>query len=169
VTNTNPSGYTITGDLTLYKATPLYFYVKLVITCTPSYTLATRPETPFDYNLFPVSSTATTPTPISFFDSFGCNIPITFSCQYSSVACPSWIAIDASNHMTVNTNSSANIGNKTITINGTYGPLANGITYSVPSTSWELRVNQCIPSFTLTTQPEGINGNPFTFTLYEDI
>lgn len=71
--------------------------------------------------------------------------------------------------MTVNTNSSANIGNKTITINGTYGPLANGITYSVPSTSWELRVNQCIPSFTLTTQPEGINGNPFTFTLYEDI
>ena len=70
--------------------------------------------------------------------------------------------------MTVNTNSPANIGDKSVTINGTYGPLANGITYSVPSTSWVLRVNQCIPSFTLITQPEGISGNPFTFTIYQE-
>ena len=29
---TNPSGYNIIGDATLYNATPLYFYIKVVVT-----------------------------------------------------------------------------------------------------------------------------------------
>ena len=29
---TNPSGYTILGDTTSYHATPLYFYIKVVVT-----------------------------------------------------------------------------------------------------------------------------------------
>lgn len=32
---TNPSGYTILGDSTLYQATPLYFYIKVTTTVLP--------------------------------------------------------------------------------------------------------------------------------------
>jgi hypothetical protein len=68
--------------------------------------------------------------------------------------------------MTVNTNSPPNIQTWSVSINGSF--VVNGVIYFVPSTSWVLNVNPCMPSFTLTTQPEGTSLSPFTFTIYQD-
>ena len=65
---TDTVGYTITGDPTRYYVTPLYFYVKVVITgvptgvptCTPAFTQTSQPESPVNYTVYPVSSTLTT-------------------------------------------------------------------------------------------------------------
>ena len=95
----------------------------------------------------------TTTTPIFFTDSVGCGLVPTYSCQLSGAACPSWVAIDASNKITVNTNDPANIGLKSVTILGTYVSLL-GATLALPQTSWILNINECIPFFTMTTQPE---------------
>jgi hypothetical protein len=68
--------------------------------------------------------------------------------------------------MTVNTNSPPNIKTWSVSINGSF--VVNGVIYFVSSTSWVLNVNPCMPSFTLTTQPEGTSLSPFTFTIYQD-
>jgi hypothetical protein len=63
--------------------------------------------------------------------------------------------------MTVNTNNPANIGQYTTTIVAAYLD-SLGVTVTLPSTAWVLNVNECIPAFALTTQPE----SPVAYTVY---
>jgi hypothetical protein len=62
--------------------------------------------------------------------------------------------------MSVNTNNAANIGQKTVTIKASYVS-SSGSTVSLPDTLWVLNVNECIPAFTRTTQPE----SPIDYTV----
>ena len=52
----------------------------------------------------------TTLAAIVFTDSNSCGITPTYSCKIGVLACHFWININASNKITVNTNSPANIG-----------------------------------------------------------
>jgi hypothetical protein len=62
--------------------------------------------------------------------------------------------------MSVNTNDPANIGLKSVAIEGYYiSSLSAAV--PLPSTAWVLNVKECIPSFTLTTQPE----SPVDYTI----
>ena len=151
----------MTGDTTIYYVTPLYFYVTVVISCTPAFTLTTKPESPFIYRISPVSSTLTTKEEINFTDTNGCGITPTYSCKIGGVPCPSWININASNKMTVKTNSPANIGQYSVTIEASYVNLL-GVPVALPSTNWVLNVVYvCVPVFALTSQPE----SPFSYTV----
>jgi hypothetical protein len=75
--------------------------------------------------------------------------------------CPSWITIDTLNKMTVNTNDPANIGQKLVSIKASYVSQL-GTTVALPDTPWVLNVNECIPAFTRTTQPE----SPVNYSVY---
>ena len=86
-----------------------------VLECVPAFTATTQPESPVNYTVLPTSSTFTTIGAIQFYDTNACGIVPTYSCKLiSGSACPSWITINASNKMTVNTNNPANIGQQTI-------------------------------------------------------
>ena len=76
------------------------------------------------------------------------------------IVCPSWITINASNKITVNTNEISNIGQKLVNIQASYSQL--GSTVPLPDTPWVLNVKECIPAFTTTTQPE----SPVDYTVY---
>jgi hypothetical protein len=133
---------------------PTTWVLNVNVACLPSFTLASQPESPFFYTEYTISSTSTTTTAIQFTDSNGCGILPTYSCLLSSgAACPSWIAINALNQMTIDTNNPANIGQQTVNIQGSY-LLGNGVTYALTPTTWVLNVKECTPAFTLTSQPE---------------
>ena len=101
-------------------ALPSTTWVLNVQVCLPNFTLASQPESPVVYVVFPVSSTFTTLAAIEFTDSNSCGITPTYRCMISGSACPSWITINASNKITVNTNSPANIGQYSATIEASY-------------------------------------------------
>jgi hypothetical protein len=62
----------------------------------------------------------TTTVAIQFTDSNSCGFVPLYSCKIGGIACPSWITINASNKMTVNTNSPANAGQYSVTIEASY-------------------------------------------------
>ena len=112
--------------------------------CIPAFTLTSQPESPVDYTIKAVSSTFTTLSAIKFTDSKGCGIVPTFSCMIGGLVCPTWITIDGSNKMSVNTKDSANIGKFTVIIQGTYLSYL-GATTPLPQIAWVLNVVNGIP------------------------
>jgi hypothetical protein len=101
----------------------------------------------------PASTTYTTPTAIKFADANNCGIVPTFSCELDGILCPLWLKIDASNKMTVDTNSLVNIGQKSVNIKASYVTQL-GTAVPLPDTPWVLNVNECTPAFTITSQHE---------------
>jgi hypothetical protein len=55
--------------------------------------------------------------------------------------------------MTVNTNNSANVGQYSVSIEANYFN-SLGATVALPSTTWVLNIQGCLPNFTQASQPE---------------
>ena len=110
-----------------------------VPTCIPAFTQTTQPESPVNYTIYPVGSTFTTNAAILFTDSNNCGIKPSFSCELGGVLCPTWITIDTSKKMSVNTGNAANIGQKLVTIKASYVSQL-GTIVALPSTAWVLNL-----------------------------
>ena len=110
-----------------------------VPTCTPVFTRTTQPESPVNYTIYPVGSTFTTNAAILFTDSNNCGITPSFSCELGGVLCPTWITIDTSKKMSVNTGNAANIGQKLVIIKASYVSQL-GTIVALPSTAWVLNL-----------------------------
>jgi hypothetical protein len=97
---------------------------------------------------------------MSFTESKNCgNIAITNKCFIGEAACPTWISIDYSQRLNVNTNNRANVGTYSLNIKTTYtyNGVTNAQTFDTPVSLNVL----CGASFSTTSTPEG----PFTFDL----